>query len=771
MLAYNIGFLEAFDYTQDEAKLVALEAVLQKIYDESSSVPPGAKLKNDDRPQVPEGYLYVLKKWNEVDTDSNSDGEKDNVPDYMIPLAETIMLKEQVIRDRQFGFKLGRSPNAENTSAAEFDLGSIGSGRLEELVTNIPKFPALHYIFPGDWRSSSNSNPDKVVDAYDNFTEETNSSVYEDDWGTVRDGYIANTLNPTTGTNKWEYVAIDLRNESILNKVAVYPKSVSSWVLPKVAAGEDSTTLSETKDKVLIGCSDSLCTGTAPSSGNYSLLQVAFKDAALYNGREMMLSRVMDFNLGLMRTNSTGLTSSERWLPLTGIIYAFREDAVREDEINRPAQSGATWAICGNDAALSNPAATEKKCLMDAGGDALESTDPPLNSDNFISPKPVDYYPDPDRRVHGFRLRNGETVKRDGDTGRGLSLISDNPVYIMGHFNLHKKPGCTTYNPSSTDCHLEEFQSDDYLNPTWANFYKRTKLDSNFARPSKDDWRPSEVFADAITILSSEFCDGSIEDGYLYINKTVNDTAAYAKYGCSSGTKLTSFLNQNQIQKEPGDRTIVTKIKTRWQRTNAFDQGSPIAVDNNGNVVKSNTSFWNGPDDNDVYRQAKRNERRTDQINTGTRVNSILVSGIVPSRAGQPYGGLHNFPRFNEHWNPSSDLIKPSFISGSLLQLQFSKYATAPFDHDAWEPGQQPIEGKQVDTSEFIPYYKAPDRRWGYDVALQYAPAGPMAKRFVSASASPRSEFYSEPPADDPYIAQLCRRIVPDDEAASRCPS
>ncbi|MEB3357082.1 MAG: hormogonium polysaccharide biosynthesis protein HpsA [Synechococcales bacterium] len=767
MLAYNIGFLEKFEYSQGAAQLTALEAVLKKIYDRSTDVPTTARLRNNARPEIPEGFLYVLKKWNEVDTDANADGQKDNVPDYMIPLAETIILKEQVIRDRQYGFTKNKSPNAAGGTAMVFDLGAVGSGRLEDLTTDIPKFPALRYIFPGDRRSPSTSNPDGIITADDNFTEETNSATYEDKWGSVRDAYIANTLNPTTGTNKWEYVAIDLRDETVLNKVAVYPKAVSSWVLPKVADGEGTTTLSETKDKVLIGCSDNLCTGTAPSAGKYRLLQVGFKDAALYNGREMMLARVMDFNLGLLRTTGTGLTSSEKWLPLTGIVYAFREDAVREDEINRPAQTGATWATCGNDAALSNPSATETKCLMNAGGNALDSTDPPLNSANFISPKPVDYYPDPDRRVHGFRLRNGETVKRAGDNGRGLSFISDNPAYLMGHFNLHKKPGCTTYDPNSTDCQLEEFQSEDYLNPTWANFYSRTKLDPNFARPSKDDWRPTEIFADAITVLSNEFCEGSIEDGYLNINSTV-DNATYAKYGCSGGTKLTSFLNQIQIEDLPGNANLVIGGSTRWQRVSPFDLGSPISVDNNGNPVKGNTSYFNGS--NHQYREAKRNERKTDQINTGTRVNSILVSGIVPSRAGQPYGGLHNFPRFNEFWNSASDQVKPSFISGSLLQLQFSKYATAPFDQDAWEPGQQPIEGKTVNTEEFIPYYRAPDRRWGYDVALQYAPAGPMAKRFVSSSASPRSEFYSEPPADDPYVAQLCRSIVPDDEEATRCP-
>jgi hypothetical protein len=57
---------------------------------------------------------------------------------------------------------------------------------------------------------------------------------------------------------------------------------------------------------------------------------------------------------------------------------------------------------------------------------------------------------------------------------------------------------------------------------------------------------------------------------------------------------------------------------------------------------------------------------------------------------------------------------------------------------------------------EPIPHYQPPTRVWGYDVALQFAPAGPIAARFVAPSAT-RSEFYTEPPVSDPYINKLCK--------------
>jgi outer membrane receptor protein involved in Fe transport len=115
---------------------------------------------------------------------------------------------------------------------------------------------------------------------------------------------------------------------------------------------------------------------------------------------------------------------------------------------------------------------------------------------------------------------------------------------------------------------------------------------------------------------------------------------------------------------------------------------------------------------------------------------------------------MHNFPRLLEDWAG-----RRLYIAGSFLQLNFSNYATAPFDQEAFEEGTAPT------PTEVIKYYEPPTRVWGYDVGLQYAPAGPLAQRFVTFS-SIRSEFYNEPPANDPYISNLCRAIP-----GGRCPA
>ena len=147
-------------------------------------------------------------------------------------------------------------------------------------------------------------------------------------------------------------------------------------------------------------------------------------------------------------------------------------------------------------------------------------------------------------------------------------------------------------------------------------------------------------------------------------------------------------------------------------------------------------------------------DRRNNLIQASDmNVNASFISGVVPSRAYQSYGGFHNFPRFNEDWG-GQDL----YISGAFFQLDFSTAATGPFDQDAWEPGEDPnaIAG----TSEYIGYYSPPARRWGYDVALQYVPPAPVSRRFVTYG-SPRSEYYRELSTDDPYMVLLRCAQVP----------
>uniref|UniRef100_UPI002631EFA1 hormogonium polysaccharide biosynthesis protein HpsA n=1 Tax=uncultured Thermosynechococcus sp. TaxID=436945 RepID=UPI002631EFA1 len=453
-------------------------------------------------------------------------------------------------------------------------------------------------------------------------------------------------------------------------------------------------------------------------------VNVAFLDNALFNGREEMAVREMDIDLDLLRRSPIG---GDTWLPMGGIVYAFREDAVREDAIARP--KGPNWM----------------------NTDPNNPHDPaPING---ISPKPVDFFPDPMRRPNGFRLWNGSRLDRQGLPASkniaGLSFISDNPVYIQGNFNLHSTDG-------TTNNLIEEFT--EKLQNDWDNFYSRNTLDTRFARPESDTWRPAEILADAITILSDNFCNGSAQDYFAEAGNLqgYNGTGKDAKvannefYPTCSQRERTSFLNANR------PKTPLDSSKESWARENPFDPSSPIYVDRNG--IPWAVNHQNGQRigvSNSYYTFSDDRPRNGAQ---DTRVNAVFVSGIVPSRPNQSYGGMHNFPRFLEKWGNL-------WIQGSFIQLNFSTQATAPFDQDQWELNvNEPSDSRcrNVNTAfncpatnaELIKYYGAPNRRWGYDVALQLAPAGPVASRFISPGRQ-RSEYFTELPADDPYILRL----------------
>lgn len=683
----------------------------------------------------PEAFIAGLQQWQ---TYFATSGGVTEVAPSLVQLGQIVMTREQMRRDREFGFINGQS--------ASCNIWVGASNGLSHLCTDYSKFPTLHALFPQTNHPETNGRTRMV-----NGTPDANGNNIPD--------YI-DDVNVSAGI---QYTAFDFNDVDILDDLALEPKPLTQWTLPYVldAAVQNTVTPNPTHARdVRIACVAQVC-GSTTADNRSRFIDVAFKDTALFNGREMMTSRVLNLNLELMRTNQNNLENGDYWLPNSGIVYGFREDGVREDEIVRPRRT--VWGNCDQNATYeSTSGPNNANCRVDATVSAESSTDPPLDSSNLISPKAVDYYPDPDRRPHGFRLRNGEKIHRDLSNPKGLSMVSDNPVYIQGSLNLHQTPSCN----GTEGCRLEEFTTK--LNTAdFSNFYSRNILETRFARPDQDLWRPAEILADAITIISDDFCDGSIADGIITASEGNGSTLTTGDgeyntatvYGCSNNENRTSFLDQNRPNNNPpgfapGDygpaapnhQVISTQYgagTVRWHHENPYDPASPIAVSRDGNLIEADYTEYGGAAAEQYYAFTAAKP----QIGAQTeRINAIIISGTVPSRPQQGYGGLHNFPRFISQWGTLH-------ISGAFLQLNFSNYATAPFEQDAWEVNQNPT------NDEAIRYYKPPTRRWGYDVALQYSPAGPIASRFVSATAI-RSEFYNEPSADDPYMSQLCRAMV-----------
>lgn len=174
--------------------------------------------------------------------------------------------------------------------------------------------------------------------------------------------------------------------------------------------------------------------------------------------------------------------------------------------------------------------------------------------------------------------------------------------------------------------------------------------------------------------------------------------------------------------------------------------------------------------------------------------NAVLIMGDSPLRplpgltgidSGEGGGGLANFPRFLEAWQnpggPDSDATKSSTkIRGSFIQFKRSVFATAPFEA---------IDNPQQDNSLFFdtptggttpaymanftdaasrpyiykggaqfrkaPYYRAPNRYWGYDVGLLSQTPDLFARRFSTPSAGTPNEYYREVGRGDRWIQNL----------------
>jgi hypothetical protein len=130
-----------------------------------------------------------------------------------------------------------------------------------------------------------------------------------------------------------------------------------------------------------------------------------------------------------------------------------------------------------------------------------------------------------------------------------------------------------------------------------------------------------------------------------------------------------------------------------------------------------------------------------------TRVNAIAISGTLPSRLDQTAGGMHNFLRLNELWRNTN-----LFFSGSMIQLNYSTYATGPFLQQSFEPPNL-VTGSALTLG--YDYYYPPNRRFGYDVGLQIARRPSAVSARFQFPSNARTEFLRELDPQDPYVRRL----------------
>ncbi|AFZ31396.1 hypothetical protein Glo7428_2901 [Gloeocapsa sp. PCC 7428] len=240
--------------------------------------------------------------------------------------------------------------------------------------------------------------------------------------------------------------------------------------------------------------------------------------------RQPLEIRVTDIDLSLLAETEIGneRNPQEYLLPNSGIIYASRDDALAD----RSDQS------------------TETKLLS-----------------------PNDFILDSTRRPNGIRLINGSDLSRDEnyrEAEKGLTFVTNLPLYIRGDFNLHQQP--LTRTPT------EEFL--ERLTSNWTNFYTRnTNFDRNFAcrkgQPgcgnNGDQWRPATVVSDAVTVLSNSFIDGFRSGGDYDLNNHIGNsvTTQRKRNGFVDNSFATSVNRQTDTRRNSYLNNGVTPVQRR----------------------------------------------------------------------------------------------------------------------------------------------------------------------------------------------------------------
>lgn len=196
----------------------------------------------------------------------------------------------------------------------------------------------------------------------------------------------------------------------------------------------------------------------------------------------------------------------------------------------------------------------------------------------------------------------------------------------------------------------------------------------------------------------------------------------------------------------------------------------PVEIENNAipsdGFIKTDDIDWN--------KNKRSNETDWVQQATDTTFNLVFVTGDSPGRPNELNRSLGNFPRFLEAWQDGSTQ-KAVEITGSFIQKGRSVYATAPTDSvlNITDPTEG-IYGKQIglfgedqlyagkNARGVLPFYDAPNRPWGFDVALLTQAPDLFAQRFAIEDDTPPNEFYREVKRDDEWVQTLLCAAQPD---------
>ncbi len=139
----------------------------------------------------------------------------------------------------------------------------------------------------------------------------------------------------------------------------------------------------------------------------------------------------------------------------------------------------------------------------------------------------------------------------------------------------------------------------------------------------------------------------------------------------------------------------------------------------------------------------------------GTTFNLVAAGGDTPARPREDNGGLHNFVRLLENWNPTgaSSNSYIAKINGSFIQRTRSAYATGPLV--AYLNGSSLTPYPINNASGQVPYYQPPNRQWGYDVGLLSQSPDAFSQKLAITPNNKPNEYFREVGRDDTWVQTL----------------
>ncbi len=222
-------------------------------------------------------------------------------------------------------------------------------------------------------------------------------------------------------------------------------------------------------------------------------------------------------------------------------------------------------------------------------------------------------------KTSGVRLINGRGPVASASDGSGLTIATNDALYILGHYNADG-----TINSSTTG----------------------TTNSGRFPESSSE--APCSIACDAITILSTPRYTNGGTSGVISQDGGWNDALSRVRHSSnsySSNWATTAISNSNY---NDGDSASTDCWRVPYDKTS-------------GTMNTNNTIKLGGND---------------------TEISAAFLAGIVISNKdgnGQNSGGANNYPRFLEDFGTLSNPAKTVAIRGSIVAMFESRAATEPW--------------------------------------------------------------------------------------------